>query len=98
MKKIRVYEAAKLFSISSAALLEVIRGLNVEVKSHMSVIGEDVVEAVRKKFEKDKEAVKIEDARKREKRARTKAPPRKARPKAAARPAERRHGPNPRSA
>ena len=69
MAKPRVYEVAKELNISSVALLEVIRGLGVQVKSHMSTIDRDVVEKVKKRFEKEKEAVKEEYARKMEKRA-----------------------------
>ncbi len=65
----RVYEVAKELNISSVALLEVIRGLGVQVKSHMSTVDRDVIDKVRKKFEKEKEAVKEEYARKMEKRA-----------------------------
>jgi len=65
----RVYEVAKELNISSVALLEVIRGLGVQVKSHMSTVDRGTVEKVRKKFEKEKEAVKEEYARKMEKQA-----------------------------
>jgi translation initiation factor IF-2 len=65
--KRRVYEAAKEMGMSSEALVNILRSLSVEVKSHMSSIGEDVVEQVRLKLEREKEAVKEEEARKREK-------------------------------
>jgi translation initiation factor IF-2 len=67
--KRRVYEVAKELNISSVALLEVVRGFGIKVKSHMSTLDSDAVEKVRKKFEKEKQAVKEEDARKMEKRA-----------------------------
>ncbi|MDI6808982.1 MAG: translation initiation factor IF-2 [Candidatus Eisenbacteria bacterium] len=66
MKK-RIYEVAKQFSISSEALLEIVRGMNIPVKSHMSAIDEATIEAIKGKFEKEKEAAKEEFARKREK-------------------------------
>ena len=69
MGKPRVYEVAKELNISSVALLEVIRSFGIEVKSHMSTVDRDVVEKVRKKFEKEKAAVKEEYARRMEKRA-----------------------------
>ena len=50
MKKVRVYEAAREFKISSEALLEIIKSLDVPVKSHMSSIAEDVVEKIRAKL------------------------------------------------
>ncbi|UCF78844.1 MAG: translation initiation factor IF-2 [Candidatus Eiseniibacteriota bacterium] len=67
--KRRVYEVAKELNISSVALLEVVRGFGIRVKSHMSTLDSEAVEKVRKKFEKEKQAVKEEYARKMEKRA-----------------------------
>jgi translation initiation factor IF-2 len=66
-KKRRVYEAAKDLGMSSEALVSILRGLSADVKSHMSSIGEDVLEQVRLKIAREKEAVKEEEARKREK-------------------------------
>src|SRR5438876_1515671 len=65
--KRRVYEAAKDMGMSSEALVSILKSLQVDVKSHMSSIGEDVVEQVRLKLSREKEAVKEEEARKREK-------------------------------
>jgi translation initiation factor IF-2 len=65
--KRRVYEAAKDMGMSSEALVSILRSLHVEVKSHMSSIDESVVEQVRLKLAREKEAVKEEEARKREK-------------------------------
>ncbi len=70
MGKRRVYEVAKELNISSVALLEVVRGFGIQVKSHMSTLDSDAVEKVRKKFEKEKQAVKEEYARKMEKQKR----------------------------
>ena len=53
--------------MSSETLVAVLKSLAVEVKSHMSSVGEDVVAQVRLKLAKEKEAVKEEEARKREK-------------------------------
>jgi len=69
LKKIRVYEAAKEFHVSSEALLETLRGLQIQVKSHMSSIDEEVVARLRVKFARDVEAAKEEMARKKEKEA-----------------------------
>ncbi len=66
-KKRRVYEAAKDMGMSSEALVGILRSMSIDVKSHMSSIGEDVVEQVRAKLAREKEAVKEEEARKREK-------------------------------
>ncbi|NNE44382.1 MAG: translation initiation factor IF-2, partial [Gemmatimonadetes bacterium] len=64
--KTRIYEIAKEFSVSSEAMLKIVRELGVEVKSHMSSIDADTVDKVRKQFDKEKEAVKEDFARKRE--------------------------------
>src|SRR5262245_50128570 len=65
--KKRVYEAAKEMGMSSEALVAILKSMSVEVKSHMSSIGDDVIEQVRLKLARDKEAVKEEEARRREK-------------------------------
>ncbi len=67
VKKRRVYEVAKDMGMSSEALVHILKSLNVEVKSHMSSVGDDVIEQVRSKLAREKEAVKEEEARKREK-------------------------------
>src|SRR5262249_17729460 len=67
VSKRRVYEAAKDMGMSSEALVSILRSLSVEVKSHMSSIDESVVEQVRLKLAREKEAVKEEEPRKREK-------------------------------
>ncbi len=59
-----MYQIARDFQISSEALLEILRGLNVEVKSHMSTVDDSIIEQVRTKFHKEQEAAKAEDARK----------------------------------
>jgi len=67
VKKRRVYEVAKDMGMSSEALVHILKSLSVEVKSHMSSVGDDVIEQVRSKLAREKEAVKEEEARKREK-------------------------------
>ena len=67
VKKRRVYEVAKDMGMSSEALVHILKSLSVEVKSHMSSVGDDVVDQVRSKLAREKEAVKEEEARKREK-------------------------------
>jgi translation initiation factor IF-2 len=64
--KVRIYQIAKEFSVSSEAMLKIVRGLGLEVKSHMSSIDEETVELVREQFDKEKEAIKKDEARKRE--------------------------------
>src|SRR5262245_22743130 len=65
--KRRVYEAAKDMGMSSEALVSILKTMSVDVKSHMSSIGDDVVEKVRLKIAREKEAVKEEEARRKEK-------------------------------
>ena len=64
-KKLRVYEIAKDMKMSSEAVLDLIRGLGVEVKSHMSTVEADVIEKIHSKMDTEKEAVKADAARKR---------------------------------
>src|SRR3989441_6118743 len=66
-KKRRVYEVAKDMGMSSEALVHILKSLSVEVKSHMSSVADEVIEQVRSKLAREKEAVKEEEARKREK-------------------------------
>lgn len=79
MPKKRVYQVAKEFRISSEALIGMLKKLGVEVKTHMNSIDDDVVEKVRVEFEKEKDAVKKEYAKKVKKAAaeRAKAAPQK---------------------
>jgi translation initiation factor IF-2 len=65
--KKRVYEAAKEMGMSSEALVGILKSMSVDVKSHMSSIGDDVIEKVRLQLAREKEAVKEEEARRREK-------------------------------
>jgi translation initiation factor IF-2 len=56
--KIRVYEVARQFDVSSEAMVNLLREMDVPVKNHMSSIDEETVARVRAKFEQEKEAVK----------------------------------------
>ena len=67
MAKKRIYEVAKQFKVSSEALVSLLRNLGYEVKSHMSIVNDDMEADIRKKFEQQKEEVKKRDERKREK-------------------------------
>ena len=64
--KRRVYEAAKDMGMSSEALVSILKTMSVEVKSHMSSIGDEVVQQVRLKISREKEAVKEEEARRKD--------------------------------
>jgi translation initiation factor IF-2 len=60
----RVYQVARELNLSSEALLELLRGMGLTVKSHMSAIDDTTVEALGQKLKEEKEAVKKEVARK----------------------------------
>ncbi len=66
MAKKRIYQIAKEFSVSSEALLKILRGMKIEAKSHMSSIDESLVDEVRKKFEAEKKTVAREVERQQE--------------------------------
>ena len=57
-KKRRIYDVAKEYNVSSKAMVDIIRGLGFTVKSHSSTVGEDVLQAVKKKLSSEKEEVK----------------------------------------
>lgn len=54
----RVYELAKDYKVSSNAMMSILSGLKFEPKSHMSVITDEMIEAVRKKFAQEKQKAK----------------------------------------
>jgi translation initiation factor IF-2 len=64
----RVYEAAKELKISSEALLKILRGMGLEVKSPMSMVGAEALAEVTKKFEEEKAALKREYQEKKKRR------------------------------
>ncbi len=66
-EKIRIYDIAKKYNISSDALLKVLRGLGFTVKSHMSVASEDMLEAIEDKFKREIEEVKKDDEARKQK-------------------------------
>jgi len=58
MGKKRIYEIAKEYNISSKAMVDIIKNLGFDVKSHSSSIDDNVILAVNKKFTAEKEEVK----------------------------------------
>ncbi|MCK4372132.1 MAG: translation initiation factor IF-2 N-terminal domain-containing protein, partial [candidate division Zixibacteria bacterium] len=56
----RIYQLAKEFKISSAAMLKVICDLGFKPKSHMSVATSEMIAAVTKKFAEQKQEAKKE--------------------------------------
>ncbi|MCK4914915.1 MAG: translation initiation factor IF-2, partial [Candidatus Eisenbacteria sp.] len=71
--KRRVYQVAKEFRISSEALIGVLQKLGYDVKTHMNAIDDDVVASARAEFEKEKDVIKREFAKKLKKAARERA-------------------------
>jgi len=65
-KQNRVYELARQYKISSQAMIDVLRNLDFEIKSHMSPVNEDMLEAVENYFEGQRAEAKAEEARKQE--------------------------------
>jgi translation initiation factor IF-2 len=65
--KHRIYEVAKQFHVSSEAMVNLIRGMGISVKNHMSSIEDDVVRLVKAKFDEEKEAVRHEEEDRRKK-------------------------------
>ncbi len=60
MPKVRIYELAKKYKISSNALITILKELKFEPKSHMSVATDDMITAVTKKFAEGKKEAKKE--------------------------------------
>ena len=58
MAKVRIYEVARRFDVSSEAMVNLLREMGVPVKNHMSSVDDETVERVRAKFDAEKEAVK----------------------------------------
>jgi len=59
--RVRIYDIAKEYKISSDALLKVLRGLGFTIKSHMSIASSDMIEAIEEKFKREIEVVKKDD-------------------------------------
>lgn len=63
-KKKRVYEVAREFNLSSVAMVEQIRSLGFEVKNHMAVCTQEMMDGIQKKFEEERNASRQEIKRK----------------------------------
>ena len=60
MAKKRIYELAKEYKLSSNAMLAILRKLNFEPKSHMSVATDQMIAATKTKFAEQKAVAKKE--------------------------------------
>ena len=56
MEKRRVYQVAKEKKLSSDALLSMLKGMGQEVKSHMSVVTPEMLEAITRKIDEEKQS------------------------------------------
>jgi len=63
MLKKKVHKIAKDLGLSSAALLKLLKELDIVVKSHMSTLSEEEIKKVRQKISEDKKRVKKEFTR-----------------------------------
>jgi translation initiation factor IF-2 len=58
MAKEKVYILAKEFKVSSEALVQMLRGMGIPVKSHMSTVDENLRDDIKKRFEKERAEVR----------------------------------------
>jgi translation initiation factor IF-2 len=58
MAKEKVYILAKEFKVSSEALVQMLRGMGIPVKSHMSTVDENLREEIKKKFETERAEIR----------------------------------------
>jgi translation initiation factor IF-2 len=66
MEKKRIYEIAKEYKVSSEALISMLKELNFDVKSHMSVVDSKMMKSVKDQFDKQKNKA-IKDIQKKKK-------------------------------
>ncbi|MBN2035992.1 MAG: translation initiation factor IF-2 [Chitinispirillaceae bacterium] len=66
MAKEKVYKLAQEFKVSSEALVQMLRGMGIAVKSHMSTVDENLRDEIKKKFEQERAEIKREYERKRQ--------------------------------
>jgi translation initiation factor IF-2 len=64
MAKEKVYKLAQEFKVSSEALVQMLRGMGIVVKSHMSTVDDSLRNEIKKKFEQERAEIKKEYDRK----------------------------------
>ena len=72
MAKEKVYKLAKEFKVSSEALVQMLRGMGITVKSHMSTVDENLRDQIKQKFEQERAEIKKQYAKKKQKIAKAK--------------------------
>lgn len=60
----RIYQAAKEFGLTSIALVNLLQSLGYEVKNHMSAMLPEMEEAVKKRFDQERESARLEEEKK----------------------------------
>ncbi|MBN1757632.1 MAG: translation initiation factor IF-2 [Chitinispirillaceae bacterium] len=66
MAKEKVYKLAQEFKVSSEALVQMLRGMGIPVKSHMSTVDENLRTDIKKKFEQERAEIRKEYERKKQ--------------------------------
>jgi translation initiation factor IF-2 len=66
MAKEKVYKLAQEFKVSSEALVQMLRGMGIPVKSHMSTVDESLRDDIKKKFEQERAEIKKDYERKKQ--------------------------------
>jgi len=66
MAKEKVYKLAQEFKVSSEALVQMLREMDIPVKSHMSTVDEELRDKIKEKFEQERAKIKKEYERKKQ--------------------------------
>ncbi len=66
MAKEKVYKLAQEFRVSSEALVQMLRGMGIPVKSHMSTVDENLRDEIKKRFAHERAEIKREYQRKKQ--------------------------------
>ncbi len=62
-RKLRAYELAKHYGVDSPIILKMMRDMHAEVKSHMSVVEDDVIEKIHTSFQRKREVMRLNYAK-----------------------------------
>ena len=66
MAKEKVYNLAKEFKVSSEALIQMLKGMGIAVKGHMSTVDESLRDEIKKRFDQERAEIKKEYDRKKQ--------------------------------
>ncbi|MDR2578262.1 MAG: translation initiation factor IF-2 [Chitinispirillales bacterium] len=66
MAKKKVYELAEEFKMSSQAMVQMLRGMSISVKSHMSTVDEELRTQIKERFEQERAEIKKQYERKKQ--------------------------------